>query len=101
MAKSAAVTMEKFAGCLDSSELTNVMSESSNLYDKHLGNETMDSAGWIVGNLMGAQAAFRQLAPGKTRQAPTARCDTGVAQRPHMSVDPKMKMLLQRLAGAA
>ena len=77
------------------------MSESSNLYDKHLGNETMDSAGWIVGNLMGAQAAFRQLAPGKTRQAPTARCDTGVAQRPHMSVDPKMKMLLQRLAGAA
>ena len=58
----------------------------------------MTQTGRAIANLMGMQAATRQLKPGETRQLLAHKCLHGVSSLSHMSFDVKVAMFLKQMA---
>mgnify|MGYP003333464458 CR=1 FL=1 len=83
---------------LDSEVLTSANNSLQELFKKNFSDDNLASPGLIIGTLMAAQAAFRQLSPGETRGGLALKCSQGVPAKEFMSMDSKFMVYLQQLA---
>jgi hypothetical protein len=86
-----------FAKGVDCKRLVAAATDLFKVHEVAFSRERLEVPGQLVGNLMAAQAAFRDLAPGESRGTLVAKCLTGIPSRPHLAVDLKMRMFLKRL----
>lgn len=89
--------MHRFTKGVDCKPLVAAATELFKLHDTAFGKDKLAEPGQLVGNLMAAQAAFRELAPGESRRTLASKSLAGITARPHLAVELKMKLYLQQL----